>query len=240
MKLSEVFEQLSAGELSQLSIGGAETGAIDPSNYNKVLLHINLALSALYTRFLLKEGTLVLALQPGQYSYSLSSKYAESNLESFVPVKYIKDSTTPFKDDLLKVHRVIDATGQDWALNDEGNLLACRTPSTHTLVVPEDLLALGGDLRIVYRASHPKVTLDPQYLVQDMEEAEIELPYSHLQALLYFVASRFHNPIGMSNEFHAGNSYAAKYEAECARLEQINLQTDKGGQYNRLYANGWV
>ena len=44
----------------------------------------------------------------------------------------------------------------------------------------------------------------------------------------------------MANEFHAGNSYYAKYEAECMRLENENLDTDQGGQYNRLYVNGWV
>ena len=68
----------------------------------------------------------------------------------------------------------------------------------------------------------------------------MELPDAYLEALLYFVASRINNPIGMTNEFHAGNSYAAKYEQECARLEMLNLEVDQGYQNTRLRAGGWV
>lgn len=214
MKLSEVFEQLSVGELSQLSLGGSEAGQIDPSNYGKVVAHLNLGLTSLYTRFCLKEGELIVPLVPDQLSYSLSAP------------------------DLLKVERVFDASGKEWALNDEANLLACRSISPTVLKIPAELLAQNGLMRLEYRANHPRVVLEYGYI--DPDNTELELPYSHLQALLYFIASRCHNPVGMINEFHAGNSYYAKYEAECMRLENENLETDQGGQYNRLRANGWV
>jgi hypothetical protein len=214
MKLSEVFEQLSVGELSQLSLGGGEVGRIDPSNYGKVIAHLNLGLTSLYTRFCLKEGELIVPLVPDQLSYSLSAP------------------------DLLKVERVFDATGKEWALNDEANLLACRSISPSVLKIPAEFLAQNGLMRLEYRANHPRVVLEYGYI--DPDNTELELPYSHLQALLYFIASRCHNPVGMTNEFHAGNSYYAKYEAECMRLESESLDTDQGGQYNRLRANGWV
>lgn len=214
MKLLEVFENLTAGELSQLAIGGGESGVVDPSNYGKLLTHINLGLTALYTRFNLKENETSFALVPGTRTY-------------VIPL-----------DDLLKIERVYDALGNEWALNDEGNVLACRTLSTKQLQVPEALAATGGIIRVGYRANHPRIIAEYGYI--DPALTEVELPYSHLQALLYFVASRCHNPVGMTNEFHAGNSYMAKYEAECARLEMENLETDQGGQYDRLYANGWV
>ena len=72
------------------------------------------------------------------------------------------------------------------------------------------------------------------------ETMELELPYSHLEALLYFVASRVHNPMGMANEFHAGNSWAAKYEAECMKLQQQNLEIDESNDSDRISRNGWV
>lgn len=214
MKLIEVFENLTAGELSQLSIGGGETGSIDPSNYGKLLTHINLGLTALYTRFNLKENEGSLTLIPGTRVYNISAE------------------------DLLKIERVYDATGNEWVLNDEGNILACRALSVSQLQVPVELAATGGILRVGYRANHPRLvltggTINPATTV-------LELPYSHFQALLFFIASRCHNPVGMVNEFHSGNSYYAKYEAECARLEMENLETDQGGQYDRIYANGWV
>lgn len=214
MKLSEVFEQLSAGELSQLSLGGAEAGQIDPSNYAKVIAHLNLGLTALYTRFALKEAELIIPLETDVLTYTVQAP------------------------DLLKIERIFDAVGKEWALNDEANLLACRTLTPTTLKIPPELLAQSGMLRVGYRANHPRVVTEYGYI--DPEATVLELPYSHFQALLYFIASRCHNPVGMTNEFHAGNSYHAKYEAECMRLEGENLETDQGGQYNRLYVNGWV
>lgn len=214
MKLIEVFENLTAGELSQLAIGGGESGEVDPSNYGKLLTHINLGLTALYTRFNLKEGETSFALVPGKRSYVIH------------------------RDDLLKIERVYDGLGNEWALNDEGNALACRILSTKQLQVPEVLAATGGIVRVGYRANHPRIIVE--FGTFNPALTEVELPYSHLQALLYFVASRCYNPVGMTNEFHAGNSYMAKYEAECVRLEMENLETDQGGQYDRIYLNGWV
>jgi hypothetical protein len=57
---------------------------------------------------------------------------------------------------------------------------------------------------------------------------------------LYFVASRVHNPIGMTNEFHAGNSYAAKYEQACMLLDMKNLQVDQGSENTKLRDRGFV
>ena len=214
MKLSEVFEQLSVGELSQLSIGGGESGTIDASNYGRLIPHINLGLTALYTRFNLKENEVTVPLVPGTRTYTLNAP------------------------DLLKIERVQDSQNREWALNDEGNVLACRALSTNVLQVPAELAATESFVMVGYRANHPKIIVGSGSF--DPDATEIELPYSHFEALLYFVGSRFHNPIGMTNEFHAGNSYYAKYEAECMRLEQINLDTDQGGQYNRLISGGWV
>jgi len=68
----------------------------------------------------------------------------------------------------------------------------------------------------------------------------VQLPDSHLEALLFFVASRVNNPIGMTNEFNAGNSYAAKFEAACQALEEQGLQVDQDSQNTRLHRGGWV
>ena len=214
MKLFEVFEQLSVGELSQLSLGGAESGEINPSNYAKVVAHINLGLTALYTRFCLKESELIIPLVEGTLKYVLTAQ------------------------DILKVERIYDAANAEWALNDEANSLACRTLSPTLLQIPQELLDTSGLIRVNYRANHPRIVVASGYINPSI--TELELPYSYLQALLYFVASRCHNPVGMINEFHVGNSYYAKYEAECTRLELENLEMGQGGQYERLYYNGWV
>jgi hypothetical protein len=146
--------------------------------------------------------------------------------------------------DILKIEQVITDSGTELAINNGADKYSCSTPSLGTLRVPAIIVNKGPDLpddlitsslEVVYRANHEIISLDaiPEYY-------EVVLPYSHLMALLYFVASRVHNPIGMVNEFHAGSSWAAKYEQECARLEMHNIQVDKGTEYDRISRNGWV
>lgn len=248
MKLQEIFNQLTYGELSQLHIGGGEQGTIAEADYPKVLSHINLGLASLYRRFPLKEGRFNLILQPGQVSYSLTSAYAINSRRSRAAVRYIEDTTAdPFDDDINKIERVLTAEGYELGLNMEGNEHSCFTPSVNVLRVPKALVDPGQDkpdelktskLEVIYRANHPPIVVSAGYF--DPGRVDVELPYSHLEALLYFVASRMHNPVGMSNEFHAGNNYAAKYEAVCAELEAINLRVDQGRVNTRLERNGWV
>jgi hypothetical protein len=247
MNLKEVFDQLTFGELSQLSIGGNETGAIQTKNYDRMVAHTNLGLTALYKRFNLKEGRLTVELVPGRFTYPINSDYAEANDASTQAVKYIKDADSPFADDIHKIERVYGQTGYEFALNDEADPYSMFTPSAKVLRVPEIVVTGSIDmpdeiktteLEIVYRANHPKIIPDGIYL--DPEEIYLELPDSHLEALLLFMAGRIHTPTGMSNEANMGNTYSAKYEQECMRLEQLNLRVDQFSQPDRIGRNGWV
>jgi hypothetical protein len=250
MKLKEIFDQLTYGELSQMELGGMnnDSPGIEPSRYPMIVNHINLGLNALYQRFPLKESIVKVELMPGIYTYNLRSSFSENSLVSFEDNFYIKDTEdSPFQDDLIKVERVYTDTGMELGLNDENDSLAIITPSLQSIRVPEAIVNQSQDLprelitkslKVVYRASHPMLratdTINPSSI-------EVELPYSHLEALLYFVASRLHNPIGMTNEFHAGNSYAAKYEMVCQRLEAQNIRADQFSQSSsRLERGGWV
>lgn len=248
MKLQEVFDQLTHGELSQLSIGGNEAGVIAPANYNRLVPHVNLGLTALYKRFPLKEGRLILELQSGRTTYPIHSNYAVSSRTSRESVRYIKDSTAaPFKDDIHKIERVYTDKGFEFGLNDEADVYGMFTPSATVLRVPADVAAqvigLPDELKsprveLVYRANHPLIIADGADLEPDV--IELELPYSHLEPLLFYIASRVHTPTGMTNETNMGNTYFAKYEASCQQLEQVNLRVDQGGQADRISRNGWV
>jgi hypothetical protein len=248
MKLSEIFAQLTYGELSQLSLGGAEQGVISEANHNQVLAHINLGLVALYKRFPIREGRLNLQLSAGRVTYSLKSSFAVSNRRSREVFRYILDSTAePFEDDIHKVERVLTASGHELGLNDESDEYGTFTPSSHFLRVPLAIANKSRDLpdalktdklEVVYRANHPVIVKGIGLF--DPDRVEVELPYSHLEPLLLFVASRIHNPIGMGAEFNAGNNYAAKYEAACQQLEVHNLRVDQGSQNTRFQRGGWV
>lgn len=223
MKLSEIFSQLTHGELSQIAIGGAAVGEISEQNYSKVLGHVTVGLTALYSRFSLKEKQLSIPLQADANTYQLDL------------------------DDLLKIEKVCADSGYELGLNSSDDPYSCRTPTLRSLRVPQEILDkasfLPDELKtdallITYRANHPKIT--ESQLDLGPENIDVELPESHLEALLYFVASRIHNPIGMSNEFHAGNSYATKYEMACQALEGKGLQVDAESSNTRLNRGGWV
>lgn len=222
MKVQEIFNQLSYGELSQLSVGGGDAG-ITAENYPKMVAHLNMGLTALYKRFTLKEGRVSVPLVPGTLVYALST----------------------FASDILKVERVLTDDEYEFQLNDIANPYSLQLPTSTQLRVPVEIVESYAEtpdymktenLLVIYRANHPKFDADDL----DPEEDDVELPDSHLEALLYYIASRINNPIGMSNEFHAGNNYYAKYEKSCQELEALNLHTDKGSQSNRLSLNGWV
>jgi hypothetical protein len=248
MNLQEIFEQLTAGEFSQLAIGGLERGVIAPSNYKTVMAHINLGLTALYRRFPLKEGHIKLDLQPGLHTYPLKAVFATNNRRSSEPVRYIIDSAVaPFQDDIHKIERVVTMAGYNLGLNDVSDKNSCHTPNMHTLVIPDSVVTqtsqtpeyLKGELLdVYYRANHPILSIPIGYF--EPKRVEIELPYSHFEALLYFIASRANNPIGMSDEFHAGNNYAQRYEAACQELERLGMRIDVGQQSHKFEGKGFA
>lgn len=223
MKLQEVFDQLSGGEFSQISIGGQDAGVINEANYQRVLNHINLGLTSLYTRFNLKERRLSIPLQAESDTYRLDV------------------------DDILKIEKILVDSGEELELNHEGNVYSCFTPSLNTVRVPQIILvpdstvpeALHTDgITVVYRANHPKVALRFGYM--NITTKTIELPSSHLSALLYFVASRVHTPMSLDAASNAAMNWYGKYEAACVELEGKGVQVNVDNTNYRLQRNGWV
>lgn len=248
MKLQEIFDHLKAGEFSQLNFGAGQ-GIIDEDDkaMDKVLSHINLGLTDLFTRFELRRRRLQLTLQAGQTSYLLTSKHAENGRAAVDP-KYIIDTVAdPFKDDVLLVSQIFTDDNFELPLNRLDVPYSLQTSAMNRIEVPlsivEKSLALPSSLitnglTVVYRANH--ATLNPNIGAFDPERLEIELPASHLTALLYFTASRANNPVGLGQEFNAGNTYAAKYEAECLRLKTDGMEIQQRGNETRFAARGFV
>lgn len=248
MKLIEVFNSLTAGEFSQLCIGGAAEGEITEANYAKVVNHINLGLTNIYRRFFLKEGRIELEMVSGRNIYPIHSAYAVNNSKSTQPVKYLHDTVTePFSDDILKIESIQTDDGFEIPLNDVLNPLSVTTTSPTILRIPTALIAQGNDLpedyktgrlTVVYRANHPMINVDDPTFSPEL--LELELPNSHLDALLLYVASRANTPLGLVNEFNAGNNYAAKFEQACRELESHTYYIDTNTSNHRLINNGWV
>jgi hypothetical protein len=241
MKLSEIFNQLTHGEFRMLAIGGATLGSITEANYPAVLAHINLGLTALFTRFTLKEGRILLRPVEGQLVYALDDKFAVNNRRSAQVNRYLIDSASePFNDDtLIKVERVLDTCQRDLSLNRQDDPCSYFTPSIKSLRIPPPTKDHPlEDVTLVYRQNHAQLAVTMGYF--DPARIEVELPYTHLEALLYFVASRVHNPLGMQNEFNMGNNYAQKYEQACQMLEMKNVEADHSTENCRIRRMGWV
>lgn len=238
MKLSDVFFSLASGELSQLNLVDSVTGDIHVDKYRQLIAHVNLGLTDLYTRFPLKEGRVNVTLESDRITYPITTRedvglFPETGAEDF-------------GDDILKIEQVLTSAGKAFSLNDPADPYSCYTPSMTTLRVSPAVVAKSAEipadlitdsLIVVYRANHPTLVMKAGLVPS---RVELELPISHLQALLYYIASRVNNPIGITNEFHAGNSYAAKYEKACELLENVNIRTDQGSQNTRAQRNGWV
>lgn len=236
MKLSEIFDQLTFGELSRVFIGGSEKKELDPASYEEIGAHINLALSALHNRFLLQEEEIRIYKYGNQIDYLISSDFARSNLLSTQPVKYVLDNEyLPFRDNIIKILAVYGPTGEELPLNTAGDDSSVYTPQFNKIQIPFG--EHGEVYSILYRADHPRLVLDESTIP---EQVEVNLPPSFLQALLYYVAARVVVPVGNSETGEATTNYLAKYEMECQRLAIYNLGNETTNVDMILERNGWV
>lgn len=244
MTLQEIFDQLSHGELSQLSLGGSGDAGINESNWDRVLTAVNRGLTELHKRFLLREGRVALAMREGVSQYLLDPKHALTQPPSFGEDKYLLDTAAdPFTGELLKVERVYAADGSELLLNGGGDTWdlaqrSVRTPTYNRLVLPA-LLPVQS-LTVVYRADHPRLVMGEGAF--DPATVSVDLPRSHEEALVYFVASRLFSPMGLSGAtaYHEGNNYLQLFEQACLLLENQDYQNKEVEQNYRLHRNGWV
>lgn len=244
MKLSTIFQQLAHGEFHELSFGSGQ-GVIGQDDYARIADMVHLGVVNLYKRFKIKEGRLWLQLIDGKYEYVLHSDHALSTRVN--KEKYIIDSKgNPFINDINKIESISTQDGFPWpfnALNDPLSVTVLRQNvlEFNPLYVdrqselPEKMR--GTLLKVTYRAGYNQPAACSPLIVPEM--VEIPIPDMYLEALLYFVASRVYNPIGFNQDFHQGNNFAAKFEAECQRITQLGLELDNTPFNDRFSRSGF-
>ena len=128
MLLQDIFDQLTYGEMSQLSMAGPNTHGIQVQDYPKIIPHINLALTELHKRFNLKESEVVIQQFDEIQTYTLELKYAQTSIPdvvlpgyvSPVPRHYLMDSVyQPFQNDVLRINAVFNELGEELFVNQE-------------------------------------------------------------------------------------------------------------------------
>lgn len=242
MKLNEVFEHLQYGELSNLGLVDKATGIIPVTVYPKILSSVNLGIAELHKRFQLKKGILRLELQADRTMYPLLKKHQVGNKAPAGTAQYILNDGVVFYDsELLKIEKVTTDRNLALGLNDSTTARSVSTPQDNVLYVSSLLqnTLKPSVLTLEYRKGAKPIK------VCDWEDTTlcsvvVDLPHTHLMALLYFVASRIHNPIGFTDATaHEGNNYASKFEAECLNLDFHNLRVDEVAANDRGRRNGW-
>lgn len=220
--LHKILTDLTYGEFAQLKLGNflptEHESEPDPRAYAQLSSHINLALSAIYTRFPLAVDEVYVQLHEAIALYKLTYQYAESNTASTEPVKYIMDTPeNPFPDNILHIEEVYNEVGDQLTLNDPEDELSVFTPKYNTVQVPwpNDF----NTIAVQYRAAHPEIIYAPG---MDPKEIEVEIPEALHEALLFYVASRVLVGVTNNDGGNAGNSYYQKY------MNRINFVNDMG------------
>ena len=236
MRLSELFEYLKYGELSQLSIAGEEQGVINSVNQSRLISAINLGMVELHKRFPIKMGLAIVQQMSALTTYHLDSRYAYTNPHNTDPsvfYKYIIDSElTPFTDDVLIIEAVSDENERFYTLNEDQDCDTIITTGALTINVPNPGLELA--LFVNYRAAPEKIS----NTVTNPEDVYIEIPQQYLDPLLSFVAHRFFVSANASHP-EAG-LYFSKFEAACKLIDNKGLRHKNGNMNTRLGCNGWL
>ncbi len=234
MFLSDLFDQLAVGELSQLCIGDADGIGIQACDYAKILPHINLGLLELYKRFPLRAQEVIIQQYDQIQLYELNSKYAVSNTESLEPIKYIMDSEyQPFKDNVLKIEKVFNEQGEELYLNDFDQYWSYQIQSYNTIQVPYP--EKENAFVVTYRAGPDKIELTGL----NPSIQEVPVPPAMLDALLYFIGSRVYSNMNSDNNAE-GNNYMQKFELACKKIEELNLVQKRSNENLKLDGLGWV
>lgn len=227
MIVSELFQSLSLGELSNLSISDEGSGEIVPGKKPKILGYVNEALLRLYSRFVLLEDDLLLGQLAHILNYPLELKYALT--EAPAPAgkhSYILDGPgKPFTGNVIRILRVRNDWGLELPLNDTEDSRSVFTPSPKVLRVPKPIS--NRFLGIDYQASHPKLT---------SEDDEILLPETLHKALSSYVAHLTYSHMSGQEPSAKAQEHLAMYEAICAEVEAMDLVNSSTSTTNTMFA----
>jgi len=212
MNLKDVIDQLAGSELSNLFVFDDDVQEVNETSIKKLLPQLNLGLQLLYTRFFLREGTEVINMTEGVFTYPLSN------------------------DAVLRIEKVEDIAGNEYLLDVAGEPESLMRSNLRTLKTPVEMEPIT--LIVTYREGPTKIPAADALV--DPFTVTVDLPDVYLEALTLFIASRFLNPMGAADGFHEGNNYASRYEAACQRLEMQNYDLDRHDSYNQFHNAGWV
>ena len=240
MKLSDLFSQLSVGELNNLSMSLDGSGDIDELAKPKIVHHANQVLTALYTRFPHKTDYVKVLLQEDLHKYYLRAEHAVSNTDQLnLAPRYIQDSVAePFDPNLSKIIAIQDEDAECYrdvevSINDLSKAVSVKKISFDGFWVKSPVA--GNIYTVEYQCLHPKLTVD----IPNDDEEIVLAPVLH-EALTAGIAARVHAPIGSEDSTMKAAAYSNIYEGICLRAEADDtLQTSISNEHDKLREGGW-
>jgi hypothetical protein len=235
--LQHIFEDLSHGEFSQLQLGSFDPDQYesepDPRQYAQINSYLNSALRAIYSKFWLRSDEAIIQLSEETEIYRLDYRHALSNTASNA-AKYIMDTVAdPFLDNVLNIEQIYNEGGELVCLNDDSAEVSYYTPSYNTVQVPwpnDD-----NSIAVVYRATHPRINFS---IGDRPEDIYIDIPPQLHDALLFYVASRFHSGNGASEG--KDTLYFQRFTEQCTQVRESGLFIQPTVQDWRFERYGWV
>lgn len=231
MKLQTVIDHLKTGEFQFTNLGDNDEENVSSNNLPMIVNNINLALIDLYKRFNLSLRELYVQQYAQIQKYKLSSEHAQSNTTS-EELKYLIDTDDdPFTDDILQILEVFNEVGCKLPLNDSNDCNSLFTPKHNVLQIPCPVDE--NAVVIVYRAA-------PELLKSTCNlSAEVDLPITFLEALLYYVAYRLKSSRPDQESQNEGNNYFAKYNEAIAVIKVEGLYNSTNTSNLKLIARGF-
>jgi len=235
MYLSEIFEQLTQGELSSLYMGKVDETGIQVCDYPKIVPHVNLAVTELHKRFSLRVDEVTIQQYDQIQKYYLQRRFAQTNADSDEPIKYIVDSTyAPFNGNVLRIEKVIDELGRELFVNESDEYWSVHTPSYDCVQMPYP--EKENQMIVTYRAdAESKI----QIAELDPTTTLVPIPGYLIEALLLYVASRVFSNVN-TDGVNEGNNYLAKFEKSVQTVKDLGMDNEDNTYNTRLDAAGWA
>lgn len=239
MNLQQCLDRLAVGELANTTF--VDSGKILKEKESFIISLINEALLRLYSRFVLKEDYVLIALNELTTDYVLTKEHVYS-LDEVPPIssqvcledynKYIiQTKEHPFKEDIIRIIRVNSPQGITVPLNDPSNPRSVFTPSYNVVQVP--LLNRDSELAISYQAKHPILT------EQDLQK-ELELSDPFFGALFAYIAYSAYSSLQSQMATATAQKYFSTYQALLDELVTFDIASNSYSQTNtKFYTNGW-
>lgn len=235
MTLDDLFKDLSFGPAANLALMGEGSGITPETSYPRIINAINASLTELYTRFQIRQKTIVVRAIEGRYLYPLKRVHAFTDPTPGFD-KFIMDGVGDlFMEDILQIQLVSGAFGELTNINDRNsNFQTVFIPSASTIQLVEP--GINEEFMVEYRAGHPKLALE----TTDLASVQVDVPQVYLPAFLEHVAGKIYQSLNGAENTAKGTEHLQEFERLCGNHEIRNTDASHQSSSNdRPAINGW-